>query len=106
MGVASEDQKEALTKFLKSNERWNKMALRFSAIKRRQDAIGGYFDAKIGKNLRKSFASFLLKNRAFSNASWIIFLRKFKKMKKSLIKTLKIKNIRKVFQCPRKIKKK
>lgn len=69
MGVASEDQKEALTKFLKSNERWNKMALRFSAIKRRQDAIGGYFDAKIGKNLRKSFASFLLKNHAFSNAS-------------------------------------
>lgn len=69
MGVASEDQKEALAKFLKSNERWNKMALRFSAIKRRQDAIGGYFDAKIGKNLRKSFASFLLKNRAFSNAS-------------------------------------
>lgn len=69
MGVASEDQKEALAKFLKSNERWNKMALRFSAIKRRQDAIGGYFDAKIGKNFRKSFASFLLKNRAFSQAS-------------------------------------
>lgn len=69
MGNVSEDQKQALTKFLKNNEKWNKLAFRFSAIKRRQDAISGYFENKIGKKLRQNFASFILKSERFKNFS-------------------------------------
>lgn len=66
---------------------------------------------KIGivKGLVASMQDFIKEQQRNLTPAWknsTVFLKKFKKMKKSLIKTLKVKKIRKIFQSPRKIKKK
>ncbi len=72
ISVVPAEQVEAITKFLKKDERLRKIAYRFNTVKRWQDKVSGYFDSKIGKKAREKIANLLLQSEAFKKFSSVL----------------------------------